>query len=302
MQQLNFENRVVIITGAGVGIGRAYALGLAKRGARIVVNDLGGSLQGRGADPSVAQAVVDEIRQAGGEAIADCNSVADEASARAIVAHALNVYGTVDAVICNAGVGLSLPFDEITLDQFKEVVGVHLFGTVGVVHAAWPIMKAKSYGRIVLTSSAAGLWGVHNVSGYCAAKAGIIGLAKGLALEAAPLGIKVNVVSPAANTRMSAHLFEGKTAWTWRPELVEPMVSYLASAQCNCNGAVYSAMGGNFARIESMQGYGHSFDARGDISAEDVMAHLDQIDDMKHARALARGRDAGAAIYEKRPE
>lgn len=298
MQDVSFEGQVAIVTGAGVGIGRAYAMALAARGAKVVVNDLGGSLNGVGADASVAQAVVDEIRARGGEAVANVGSVGDEASARAIVAQALDTYGTVDAVVCNAGNGRSGAFDALTLDDFRTVIDVHLFGTINVVHAAWPIMKAKHYGRVVMTASAAGLWGVHEVAPYCAAKAGIIGLAKSLAHEGEPLGIKVNVVSPAAKTRMSAHLFEGRSGWTWRPEVVEPMVTYLASDQCRHNGRVYSAMGGNFARVEAMQGFGKSFDARHDISVEDVITQLDAIDDMKGARWMAHGRDAGPAIYD----
>jgi NAD(P)-dependent dehydrogenase (short-subunit alcohol dehydrogenase family) len=295
MQQIRFENQVAIVTGAGGGLGRAYALALARRGARVIVNDLGGSLRGEGAAPEIAQAVVDEIKAAGGEAVADVHNVADEHAARAMVEKALDTFGSLDAIICNAGISQQAPFDAISMDDFKRVVGVHLWGTAGLVHAAWPRMKAKGYGRIVMTSSAAAMWGVHEVSGYCAGKGAIIGLAKCLALEGEPLGIKVNVVAPGAKTRMSAHLFEGRRGWTWRPEVVEPLVTYLASSACRHNGAVFSGLGGTFARVESMQAIGKSFDPRLEIQAEDVLAHLDEIDDMTGARSFVKGRDVGTS-------
>jgi len=212
-----------------------------------------------------------------------------------MVERALDTFGAVDAVVCNAGISQQAPFDQITMDEFKKVVGVHLWGTAGLVHAAWPHMKAKAYGRVVMTSSAAAMWGVHEVAGYCAGKGSIIGLAKCLALEAEQLGIKVNVVAPGAKTRMSAHLFEGRRGWTWRPEVVEPLVTYLSSRACRHNGAVFSALGGTFARVESMQAIGKSFDPRQEIQAEEVLEHLEEIDDMNGARSFVKGRDVGTS-------
>jgi len=302
MQPIRLDGKVAIVTGAGGGIGRAYALALARRGARLVVNDLGSSLDGRGADSAVAQAVVDEIAAAGGVAVADCNDVAAEQSARAIVERAVQVFGTIDIVVCNAGIGLNSPFDQVSFDDFRRVAGMHLFGTAGVVHAAWPQFKARGYGRVVMTTSAAAMWGVQNVSGYCAGKGAVIGLMKCLAHEGAPFGIKVNAVSPGAKTRMSAHHFDGRKGWTWRPELVEPLVTYLASDQCRHNGAILSAMGGNYARVEAMQAIGQTFDARGEVSAEDIFGHLDQIDDMVGARSMVHGHDISSIVTGRKKE
>lgn len=290
---IRFDEQVVVVTGAGSGLGRAYALALARRGARVVVNDHGVSVRGVGEDASVAQGVVDEIRAAGGQAVADTRSVSAP-DAGLIVQTALDAFGRVDALVCNAGTGRNAPFAELSMEDFRAVVEVNLFGSVAVAHAAWPHMAAQGYGRIVLTSSAAGMWGVHNVSPYCAAKAGIIGLAKGLALEAEPLGLKVNVIAPAAKTRMSEHLFEGRRGWTWRPEIVEPLVTYLASTQCRHNGAVFAGLGGNFAKVETLQAVGKTFDARGDVTPEDILAYLPEIEDMAGARSVAHGRDIGA--------
>lgn len=289
MNGMSFEGQVAVVTGGGRGLGRAYALALAARGARVVVNDLGGGLDGRSGGTQVAAAVVDEIRAAGGVAVANADDVADEAGARRIVQSALDAFGGLHIVVSNAGTSGYGAFDAISLDEFKSVVGVHLFGTAGVVHAAWPILKAQGYGRIVTTASAAGFWGIEEISGYCAGKAGIVGLTKGLAHEGEPLGIKVNAIAPGAKTRMSAGLFEGKGGWTWRPELVAPAVLYLSSPACRHNGAIFAAMAGHFARVEPQQGPGKSFDPRGDVRPEDVLAALEEIDNMEGARALGHG-------------
>ncbi len=289
MQSIRFEGRVAIVTGAGRGLGRAYAKALAERGARVVVNDWGGSMDGREPSRDAAQLVVDEIRAAGGEAVANFDTVAEEAGSRAIVQSALDAFGTVDILVNNAGTSGRGAFDEISLEAFKAVVGVHLFGTAGVIHAAWPILRSKGYGRIVVTASAAGLWGIENLSGYCAGKAGVIGLARGLAHEGEGSGIKVNVITPGAKTRMSADMFEGKGGWTWRPELVAPAVLYLTSEQCRHNGAIFAAMAGHFARVEPLQGPGMTFDPRVEVTPEEVLAAMNQIEGLEGARSMGHG-------------
>lgn len=295
---IDLAGQVAIVTGAGGGLGRAYAIGLARRGARVLVNDVGGSLQGDGASASAAEAVAAQIREEGGDAVADSHSVADDAGARAVVEHAMDCFGGVHAIVCNAGIGRALPFDSFSMDEFRRIVDVHLYGTASVVHAAWSRFKQQHYGRVVMTTSAAAFWGVHEVAPYCAGKGAIMGLVRCLALEGAESGICVNAVSPAARTRMSEHLFGDGGNWTWRPELVEPLITYLASRECAHNGAIFAAMHGNFARIEPMQAVGAAFDPRHEISPEQVVACLEQIDDMTGARTISHGRKAGSLSVE----
>lgn len=295
---IDLAGQVAIVTGAGGGLGRAYAIGLARRGARVLVNDVGGSLQGDGASASAAEAVVAQIRDQGGDAVADSHNAADDSSAKAIVEHALDCFGAVHAVVCNAGIGWAAPFEDFSMADFRRIVDVHLYGTASVVQAAWSSFKQQQYGRVVMTTSAAAFWGVHEVAPYCAGKGAIMGLTRCLALEGAASGICVNAVSPAAKTRMSNHLFGDGGNWTWRPELVEPLITYLASRECAHNGAIFAAMHGNFARIEPMQAIGAAFDPRSEITPEQVVACLDQIDDMAGARTIVHGRDAGGMSVE----
>ncbi len=205
MRELRFDGRVAIVTGAGSnpGLGRAYSLLLARRGARVLVNDLGVGCDGRGTIRSDAQAVADEIIAAGGEAAADQNSVADEAGARAIVHAALERRGRVDIIVNNAGVCHVSSFEEITPADVRGTIDTHLMGTLWMCRAAWPVMREAGYGRIVNTTSGA-MFGEDHLSVYGAAKAGIFGLTRGLALEGVPLGIQVNAIGPGAATRAAA--------------------------------------------------------------------------------------------------
>ncbi|MHA3794422.1 SDR family NAD(P)-dependent oxidoreductase [Rhizorhabdus wittichii] len=285
-----FEGQVLIVTGAGRGLGRAYAIEAARRGARLIVNDPGSAPDGRGVSNAVADAVVDEIRAFGGDAIASYDSVAEPSSAARIVDMAMDAFGTVDAVINNAGNAYSGAFEASPLDEMRNVIETHLIGTIAVTQAAWPIMKAKGYGRVVMTVSTAGLFGIEQLAGYAAAKGGIFGLMKCLAREGEPFGIRVNAISPGAQTRLGGSMFQpGQVSRRWRPELVAPPVLYLASEQCEVTGYILSAMAGRYARAEIVENQGAKLDPRHDISYEDVVAQLPKILDLTGANALTHG-------------
>ncbi|HSJ35228.1 MAG TPA: SDR family oxidoreductase [Acidimicrobiia bacterium] len=247
-QVVGFDERVAIVTGAGGGLGRQFALELARRGARVVVNDLGGALDGSGSSARAAEAVVEEIRAAGGEAVANFDSVADPASGAAIVQQALDEYGTVDVVISNAGILRDRSFANMTIEELHAALDVHLRGGFYVAMPAFKVMKEKGYGRFVFTSSNAGILGNFGQANYGAAKMGLIGLSNVLAIEGAKYGIKANVVAPVARTRMTEELL-GPMAEHFDPALVAPMVVYLASEACEVTHEIYSAGGGRYARF-----------------------------------------------------
>ena len=221
MTELRFDERVAVITGAGRGLGRAYALLLAARGAKVVINDLGGSLRGDGADASPAQEVVDEIKAAGGEAVACTESVSSRQGGQAIIQCALDHYGRIDVLIHNAGNVRRAALKEMSYDDFEAVLDVHLRGAFHVLRPAFPEMCKRRYGRIVLTSSIGGLYGNHNVANYSVSKAGLVGLSHVAALEGAADGVKSNIIVPAAVTRMAEGL-DTSAYPPMDPELVAP--------------------------------------------------------------------------------
>lgn len=247
MAELRFDDRVAVITGAGRGLGRAYALLLASRGAKIVVNDIGASLTGNGVDAGPAQAVVDEIRAGGGEAVACTETVATPGSGRAIIDAALDRYGRIDILIHNAGNVRRASLKEMTCDDFEAVVDVHLRGAFHVVRPAFPLMCAARYGRIVLTSSIGGLYGNHGVANYAAAKAGIIGLSNVIALEGAAEGVQCNVIVPAAESRMAQGI-DTSAYPPWGPDLVAPVVGWLVHESCSITGEILIALAGRVAK------------------------------------------------------
>jgi NAD(P)-dependent dehydrogenase (short-subunit alcohol dehydrogenase family) len=253
MGELRFDGQVAIVTGAGgsANLGRAHARLLAARGAKVVVNDLGVGPDGRGTERADAQAVAAEIVAAGGEAIADLNSVADEDSAVAIIQTALDTWGRIDILVNNAGVGVRAGFDEISRRDIDRVVGVHLMGAIWMCRAAWPHMCKAGYGRIVNTTSG-GMMGMAGMSIYGAAKFGVYGLTRGLATEGAAHNIKVNALSPGAKTNSFGHNFTFSDAAMIKgfeerfpPDLVSPVVAYLAHEACAVTGALLQAGGGN---------------------------------------------------------
>jgi len=248
MSELRFDNRVAVITGAGRGLGRAYAELLAARGAKVVVNDLGGSLQGHGNNAGPAQEVVDAIKAAGGDAVANTDSVATEAGGKAIIQAALDHYGRIDIVIHNAGNVRRGLLKELSYEDFNAVLDVHLRGAFHVVRPAFPLMCAQGYGRIVLTSSVSGIYGNQTVANYATSKTGMIGLCNVAALEGAADGVKCNIIAPGAVTRMAEGLDTSQYP-PMGPELVAPVVGYLAHESCTVTGEIFSSMAGRVSRI-----------------------------------------------------
>jgi NAD(P)-dependent dehydrogenase (short-subunit alcohol dehydrogenase family) len=248
MADLGFDGRVAIITGGGGGLGRSHALEMAKRGALIVVNDLGGSVDGVGGSEAAAQKVVDEIKAAGGEAVANYDSVATPEGGKAIVQTALDTFGKVDIVINNAGILRDKAFHNMTPDLLEPVLDVHLKGAFYVTQPAWVHMREQGYGRIVNTASGAGVFGNFGQTNYGAAKMGLVGLARVLAVEGAKYNIKANAIAPVAKTRMTEDIL-GPVADKLGPEFVTPLVTYLAHEDCPVSGELYSVGGGRVARV-----------------------------------------------------
>ena len=276
---------MVVVTGAGRGLGRLYALELARRGAQVVVNDVGASMGGAGADPAVADAVVDEIRAAGGTAIASHDTVDSPDGAAAIVEAATGSFGRLDAVVSNAGIYEMVPYEELSVDQWRRMLSVHLDGTFYLSQPAYRVMKAQGHGRLVLVASNIGAFGQEHATHYAAAKGGVLGLTNALANEGAPYGIRVNAVLPVGQTRMMTdsmaqrepnpvvdRLFEEST-----PERVVPLVTYLASSACELSHHHISAVAGRFARVFVGLGDGWLADRRADPTAEDIAEHLAEI-------------------------
>jgi NAD(P)-dependent dehydrogenase (short-subunit alcohol dehydrogenase family) len=273
MADLGFDGKVAIITGAGGGLGRSHALELAKRGALVVVNDLGGASDGTGHSETAAQKVVDEIKAAGGEAVANYDSVATPEGGANIVKTAVDTFGGVHIIINNAGILRDTSFKNMTPDQLNPVIDVHLRGAFYVTQPAWQIMRDQNYGRIVNTSSGAGVFGNFGQTNYGAAKMGLVGLTRVLSVEGAKNNIKANAIAPVAKTRMTEDLL-GPAADKLGPEFITPIVTYLASEECSVSGEVYSCGGGRVARV--FIGVGAGFHDT-NLSPESVRDNLDQI-------------------------
>ena len=274
MADVSFENRVVIVTGAGNGLGKAYALELGKRGAKVVVNDLGGAVDGSGSGNSPADDVVNEIIANGGEAVANYDSVATKDGGESIVQTAVDSFGTVDAVINNAGILRDKSFANITEEEFSLIIEVHLKGTYFVTQPAFKIMKENNYGRIVNVASPSGLFGNFGQTNYGAAKMGIVGLTNVLAIEGAKYNIKVNVIAPTAYTRMTEALLPEDVGKLFSAELVTPMVTYLASEACEPTHEIFGVAAGRFARIGIITHEGY---VNTQATAEDIASNIEEI-------------------------
>jgi NAD(P)-dependent dehydrogenase (short-subunit alcohol dehydrogenase family) len=275
MTELRFGGRVAVITGAGRGLGRSYALLLASRGAKVVVNDLGVGLKGEGADAGPAEEVVREIIAAGGEAVACTDSVTTPAGGAAIIDTAMQKYGRIDILIHNAGNVRRGSLKELSGEDFEAVLDVHLRGGYHVVRAAFPLMCAAKYGRIVLTSSINGLYGNANVVNYSMAKAGLIGLSNVAAIEGAAEGVKSNIIIPAAVTRMAEGLDTSQYP-PMNPELVAPAVAWLAHESCSVTGEQLISVAGRVARAYAAETQGVY---RPSWSIEDIAANIGAIRD-----------------------
>ena len=292
--ELRFDDEVAVFTGAGGGLGKQYALLLSSRGARVVVNDIGGSVTGDGSDAATAGAVVDEIRELGGQAVADTHSVTSPEGGQAIVDTALRAWGRVDIVINNAGIVGDAPFEDMTADRLNPLIDVHLKGAFYVTRPAWTVMRERGYGRILNTSSAAGILGAERMSNYGAAKTGLIGFTRVLAAEGAGHNIKVNAIAPIAYTRMLAHSVDGagrqddeaaqailddlvaQYLQKLDPALVAPVAAFLTHRKCPVSGEIYTVGAGHVARffVGRTKGF-----YRSGLSVEDVRDHLDEIRD-----------------------
>ena len=276
MTDINFDGRVAIVTGAGGGLGRTYALDLAARGAQVVVNDLGGSVDGQGGDHAAAQKVVDEIKAAGGEAVPNYDSVMTPEGGANIVTTAVDAFGKVDVVINNAGFLRDKSFLKLTWDDLDAIIDVHLKAAFYVSQPAFAIMKENGYGRFVFTASNA-TFGNFGQTNYAAAKNGLIGLSNTIAVEGARNGILSNVIMPVAGTRMTRDLL-GDFADVLAPQYVTPMVSYLSSETCTTTHGAYSAAGGRYARVFTGLVPGWFAGKGATVAAEDIAANIAQIE------------------------
>jgi NAD(P)-dependent dehydrogenase (short-subunit alcohol dehydrogenase family) len=275
MADLGFDGKVAIITGAGGGLGRSHALELAKRGALIVVNDLGGSSDGVGHSETAAQKVVDEIKAAGGEAVANYDSVATPEGGANIVKTAVDAFGSVHIIINNAGILRDTSFKNMTPEQLNPVLDVHLKGAFHVTQPAWQIMRDQNYGRIINTSSGAGIFGNFGQTNYGAAKMGLVGFTRVLSVEGGKNNIKANAIAPVALTRMTEDIL-GPLADKLGPEYITPVVTYLAHEECEVSGEIFTVGGGHVARVFIGVAPGYT-DA--DLSAESVRDNLATIRD-----------------------
>ncbi|MBB3730813.1 SDR family oxidoreductase [Nonomuraea dietziae] len=271
---LRFDGKVAIITGAGHGLGRSHAHLLAERGAQVVVNDLGGALDGTGASTGPAAEVVELITKNGGQAVANTDNVATPEGAKAIVRSAVDTFGKVDIVVNNAGILRDKSFGKMTVEEFDTVLAVHVRGSYLVSQAAYPYLKEQGYGRIVNTSSPAGLFGNFGQANYSTAKMGLVGLTKTLAIEGARSGIKANAIAPIAWTRMTEALLPAEFEAKFTAERVSALVAFLTHESCEVTGEVFSVGGGKVARVFVAEGPGWKTD---DLSPETIAANWDSI-------------------------
>ena len=292
---IRFDGRVAIVTGAGGGLGRAHALAFAERGAKVVVNDLGGAVDGTGGSSDAAKAVVEEIRAAGGEAVANGSSVTDEAGVARLVQDAMDAYGRIDILVNNAGILRDKTFAKMTLADFRAVLDVHLMGAAICSHAVWPVMRDQGYGRIVMTTSTSGLYGNFGQANYGAGKMGQVGLMQTLKIEGEKYNIRVNAVAPVAATRMTEDLLPEDFLKLLQPERVSPAVLYLASDDAP-TGAIMMAGAGHFAmtRLEESPGVV----IPGAPTVDDVVANLDRIADFGHANNFRIGPEQTGHVFQ----
>ncbi|KJC55127.1 3-oxoacyl-ACP reductase [Bradyrhizobium sp. LTSP849] len=281
---IRFDGRVAIVTGAGNGLGRAHALGLASRGAKVVVNDFGGARDGSGGSLSPAEAVVEEIRKAGGTAMADGADVSNFEQVTAMVERATREWGSVDLMCANAGILRDKSFGKMEAADFQKVLDVHLVGTFYCCKAAWAGMRDRNYGRIVLTTSSSGLYGNFGQANYGAAKSGMVGLMNVLAEEGRKTNIRVNIISPTAATRMTEELLPPQALQLMKPNAITPAVEYMLSEDAPTR-TIMGAGAGSFAVIKIVESEGINL-PEAEWTPDAVAAHFAEISDMSKAKAL----------------
>jgi NAD(P)-dependent dehydrogenase (short-subunit alcohol dehydrogenase family) len=279
------QDRVIVVTGAGGGLGREYALTLAREGACVVVNDLGGARDGTGAGHNMADQVVDEIKAAGGRAVANYDSVAEPEGGENIVKTALEAFGKIDGVVSNAGILRDGTFHKMTAEQWDIVLKVHLYGGYNVIRAAWPHFREQSFGRVVVATSTSGLFGNFGQANYGAAKLGLVGLINTLAQEGAKYNIKLNAIAPIAATRMTQDIVPPEVFAKLSPEYVAPVVAYLMTEELPDTDSIFIVGGGKVQRTALFQNEGITF---GDVpSVDDVAAKWGEITDLSAAKAAS---------------
>lgn len=291
MSSIRYDGRVAVITGAGGGLGRSYALYLAERGAKVVVNDLGGSTDGHGNNSAAADKVVSEIEANGGEAVANYDSVASAAGGARIISTAMDAFGSVDIVINNAGILRDASMVKMSSESFDMLIDVHLKGAFYVTQPAFRIMKENGYGRVVYTASAAGVFGNFGQANYAAAKMGLVGLSNVTAIEGAKYNIKSNVITPIARTRLTEDLM-GALGDMFAPEFIAPMVAYLASEQCEYSHEIFNVGAGRYSRIFIGSAPGWNAPPGTTPSVEDIRDKLAQISSTEGFKIPASASDA----------
>jgi NAD(P)-dependent dehydrogenase (short-subunit alcohol dehydrogenase family) len=283
---ISFDGQVALVTGAGRGLGRAYAIELASRGAKVVVNDLGGSVDGESNDDAPAEQVVREIKDAGGEAVANFDNVAEYDGGYNIVKTAMDTWGRLDIAICNAGILRDRALHNLSEAEWDAVIAVHLKGCYTVLRAAWPVFRQQAYGRVVMASSSSGLYGNFGQANYGAAKAGMVGLMNVAKIEGAKYNVNVHCIAPGATTRMTEQLM-GPNAPEMGPEHVAPIVAYLCSSDCKESGLVIEAAAGRYNRVSIVKGPVLEYDvADGAKSTDWVAENWGEITNLDGAAAL----------------
>ncbi|NLA05418.1 MAG: SDR family oxidoreductase [Firmicutes bacterium] len=299
MSELRFDGRVAVITGAGGGLGKAYALLLAGRGAKVVVNDLGGTFDGEGADSTPAQKVVDQIKSTGGEAVANYESVSEWDSAQKIIQAAVDHYGQIDILINNAGILRDKSLLKMEIADYLKVIEVHLNGTYYCTKAAFAHMREQNYGRIVSTASAAGVYGNFGQTNYGAAKMGIVGLMNCVCQEGARYGVLANTVVPTAGTRLTATVMPPDVVDKVKPEYVAPMVVYMCSEQFQESGKIYTAGGGYYSRAAMVEGPGIFLDTGAGITPDMIARQIEQIRTLEDGREYSSAMDQTGYVLSK---
>ena len=285
---ISFEGQVALVTGAGAGLGRAYALDLAKRGAKVVVNDLGGDPHGEGADAAPARKVCDEIKAAGGEATPNFDSVSSYDGGFNMVKTAIDTYGRLDVVICNAGILRDIAFHNMSEADWDAVFAVHIKGSFTVLRAAWPVFRQQSYGRVVLTTSSSGIYGQFGQANYGSAKTAMLGLMNVLKQEGAKYNVNVNTVAPVAGTRLTQTVMPQEMVERLKPELVVPAVTWMVSKECQDSGIIIEAGAGNFNRAAIVKGPGVQPGMDQLKDAEWIQANWDKIMSLEGAEPMWR--------------